>query len=58
MQNSNLDSLIKTDCGRAKYIELSKRNGLFAKIRLAWFVFFAVLKDWNLNSSAQGEESD
>jgi hypothetical protein len=39
---------IKTDCGRAKYAELAARRGLPARIRLAWFVLFAALRDWRL----------
>jgi hypothetical protein len=37
---------IKTECGRAKYAELAARPGPVAKIRLAWFVLIAALRDW------------
>ena len=41
---------IKTDCGRAKYADLSTRRGLAAKLRLAWFVLIASLRDWSLSN--------
>ena len=49
---------IKTPCGRSKFDELSQMNGIFAVIRLSWFVFFAALKDWNLPNPDQDEASD
>jgi len=39
---------IKTECGRAKYAELSNRTGFQAKARLSWFVVLAALRDWRL----------
>ncbi|MFN7900480.1 MAG: hypothetical protein ACK5N0_12595 [Synechococcaceae cyanobacterium] len=36
---------IKTDCGRARYVELAGRTGLWAKLRLWWFVMAAALRD-------------
>jgi|TARA_B110000444_G_C18408230_1_gene396798 hypothetical protein len=39
---------IKTDCGRAKYIDLSSRNGVIASLRLGWFVLIACIRDINL----------
>lgn len=39
---------IKTDCGRAKYLDLVQRPGLPARLRLAWFVLVAALRDWPL----------
>jgi len=39
---------IKTDCGRAKYQELAARSGALARLRLAWFVAIAALRDWPL----------
>ena len=39
---------IKTECGRAKYTELATRQGPLAKLRLAWFVLIAALRDWQL----------
>ena len=36
---------IKTDCGRAKYVELASRNGMTAKLRLGWFVLIAAVRD-------------
>ena len=39
---------IKTDCGRAKYADLSTHRGLPAKLRLGWFVLIASLRDLSL----------
>ncbi len=39
---------IKTECGRAKYAELAQRQGPLARLRLAWFVAIASLRDWRL----------
>ncbi|MFM7286992.1 MAG: hypothetical protein ACKO02_09245 [Cyanobium sp.] len=39
---------IKTDCGRAKYLDLAARQGLPARLRLGWFVLIAALRDWRL----------
>lgn len=50
---------IKSDCGRAKYLDLAQRQGLPARLRLGWFVLIAALRDWRLpdpepGSAAQG----
>ena len=39
---------IRTECGRAKYAELAQRQGVLARLRLAWFVAIASLRDWRL----------
>jgi hypothetical protein len=39
---------IKTDCGRSQYLELATRPGSLARLRLAWFVLIAGLRDWRL----------
>jgi len=39
---------IKTECGRAKYAELAAQQGLLARLRLAWFVLIAAMRDWRL----------
>ena len=39
---------IKTECGRAKYTELAGRKGASARLRLAWFVLIAAIRDWQL----------
>jgi hypothetical protein len=39
---------IKTDCGRAKYSKLASRQGAMARLRLAWFVTIAAVRDWPL----------
>jgi hypothetical protein len=36
---------IRSDCGRAKYLELASRPGLLARLRLAWFVLIGALRD-------------
>ena len=39
---------IKTECGRAQYLQLAARPGALARLRLAWFVMIAALRDWPL----------
>ncbi|QPN67655.1 hypothetical protein [Synechococcus sp. CBW1006] len=39
---------IKTECGRASYLELASRPGLPARLRLTWFVLIAAIRDWPL----------
>ena len=41
---------IKTDCGRAKLADLQNRRGPIARLRLAWFVLIAALRDWRLQA--------
>ena len=48
MNEFKVDQWIKTDCGRAKYVDLSSRRGLAAKLRLGWFVLIASLRDLSL----------
>lgn len=48
---------IKTDCGRAKYAELASRAGAPARLRLAWFVLIAALRDWRLPDAPVGDQS-
>ena len=48
MNNPLVHRWIKTECGRAKYAELATRPGPLAKLRLAWFVLIAALRDWRL----------
>ncbi len=43
---------IKTECGRAQYAELATRSGPVARLRLAWFVLIAALRDWRLPAPA------
>jgi hypothetical protein len=57
-RNPTVHRWIKTDCGRAKYQELATRQGAAAKLRLAWFVAIAALRDWPLPPPPQpGSES-
>ena len=39
---------IKTECGRAKYDHLATQQGLQARVRLAWFVLIAAIRDLQL----------
>jgi hypothetical protein len=39
---------VKTECGRAKYLELASRPGPWARLRLWWFVGIAALRDLSL----------
>jgi hypothetical protein len=48
---------IKTDCGRAKYADLSSRSGMGARARLSWFVVIAALRDWRLPDPDQASGS-
>ena len=48
---------IKTDCGRAKYADLSARKGLRARGRLIWFVLIAAVRDWRLTDPDQATGS-
>ena len=50
MNEFNAHQWIKTDCGRAKYADLSTRRGPAAKLRLGWFVLIASLRDWSLSN--------
>ena len=50
MDKNKIFSLIKTECGRAKYEILASKKGIFNRIRLYWFILFAVIKDWNLTA--------
>ena len=48
MNKNTIFSLIKTECGRAKYEMLASKKGLLNRIRLYWFIVFAAIEDWNL----------
>ena len=48
---------IKTDCGRAKLADLQQRRGLIARMRLAWFILIAALRDWRLPDPDQSDVS-
>ena len=53
MSRSAIHRWIKTDCGRAKYADLSARKGLRARGRLIWFVLIAAIRDWRLTDPDQ-----
>ena len=48
---------IKTDCGRAKLAELQQHTGPIARVRLAWFILIAALRDWRLPNPDQSDVS-
>ena len=48
---------IKTDCGRAKLTELQQRTGPANRVRLAWFILIAALRDWRLPNPDQSDVS-
>ena len=48
---------IKTDCGRAKLAELQQRTGPANRVRLAWFILIAALRDWRLPNPDQSDVS-
>ena len=47
-QPPSIPAGIRTECGRAKYLELAARPGWLARLRLLWFVVMASLRDRNL----------
>ena len=49
MQKPKIFSMIKTPCGRSKYLDLASRKGLISKLRLYWFILIASIKDLNIN---------
>ena len=53
----NLHRWIKTDCGRAKLVDLAARPGVLARLRLVWFVLIAALRDWPLPKPDQSGDS-
>ena len=57
MQQSAIHRWIKTECGRAKYAELAARPGAVARLRLAWFVLIAAIRDWRLPAQADGSDA-
>jgi len=57
MQQSAIHRWIKTECGRAKYAELSARPGVLARLRLAWFVLIAAIRDWRLPAQPGGSDA-
>ena len=57
MQQPAIHRWIKTDCGRAKYADLAARPGGLARVRLAWFVVIAALRDWRLPRQPGGSAS-
>ena len=50
MVKNRIESLIKTECGRAKYEMLASKKCIFHRIRLYWFIVFAAIEDWNIKT--------
>ena len=50
MDKLSIFSLIKTECGREKYKILASKKGILNRIRLYWFIIFAMIADWNLKA--------
>ena len=57
MTRPRMHRWIKTDCGRAKLAELQQHQGTSAKIRMAWFVLIAAIRDWSLPNPDQAPNS-
>ena len=57
MNQTKVFRWIKTECGRAKYVELATHKGFKAKLRLAWFILIAALRDWRLPNPDQSDVS-
>ena len=51
MNKKRIFSLIKTECGRAKFEDLVTKKGILNRLRLYWFIVFAVIEDWNLKAN-------
>ena len=49
-----IPSGIRSVCGRAKYLQLAARPGAWARLRLAWFVLIASLRDRHLPPHPDG----
>jgi hypothetical protein len=43
--NSPLHRIVRTACGREKLAALRARRGVWAAVRLAWFVAIAAVRD-------------
>ena len=56
MDKNPIFSLIKTECGRAKYEMLASKTGILNRIRLYWFILFATIKDWNLKADYSSKD--
>ena len=56
MLKNKIFSLIKTECGRAKYEMLASKKGIFNRIRLYWFILFAAIEDWNVTAEDQSKD--
>ena len=54
-----IHSWIKTPCGRTKYAELNSKQGIISRIRLLWFILWAIIRDLNISNPDQnnGPES-
>ena len=57
MKTDILHHFVKTDCGRAKLAELQQRTGPANRVRLAWFILIAALRDWRRPNPDQSDVS-
>ena len=48
MTQKKIYKFIKSPCGQSKYEKLSLNKTFFGRIRLYWFIFFAIMRDLNL----------
>ncbi len=51
MAKSVIYSLIKTECGRAKYEKLASRKSFISKFRLIWFILIAAIRDLSIKGT-------
>ncbi len=50
MSQPKIFSFIKSSCGRTKYLTLAENKSIVSKLRLYWFIFFAILRDLSLKN--------
>jgi len=50
MKDKFIFKYIKTECGQMKYESLSANKTLLGRIRLYWFVIFALIRDLNIRN--------
>ena len=50
MKAKKIYNYIKTECGQIKFENLSKDKSIFGKIRLYWFIIFAIIRDFNVKN--------
>ena len=58
MVKLKINHLIKSRCGREKYLILSEKKDFLSRIRLLWFIIFSAIRDWNIQETNQLENYD